>query len=209
MYTESCTTHGPKRHRNPLSLLACIAFISACSPYAVRQPAPQPLSEPALQEGYGLQPGDVVRVSVWREPELDQVILVRPDGGISFPLAGEVHAEGRTIEEVEYDISEKLAPYIPVPEVSVSLQQSEGNRIYVTGRVASPGVFLVNRPITIMQAISLAGGLTPFANKGRIILLRQDGDTQRSIPFNYKDVQKGKGLTQNILLQPGDTIVVP
>jgi polysaccharide export outer membrane protein len=202
-------TRRPKWHRSNLSLLALVVVISACSPYAVRQPAPQPLSEPALQEGYGLQPGDVVRVSVWREPELDQVVLVRPDGGISFPLAGEVHAEGRTIEEVEYEISEKLAPYIPVPEVSVSLQQGDGNRIYVTGRVASPGVYMINRPITIVQAISLAGGLTPFASKGKILVLRQDGETQRSIPFNYKDVQKGRALAQNILLQPGDTLVVP
>ena len=196
-------------HRHRFLLITLVCFISACSSYGIRQPDPQSLSEPVAQEGYALQPGDVIRVSVWGEPELDEVVLVRPDGGISFPLVGEVYAEGRSIEEVEYEISERLAVYIPDPAVSVSLQQGEGNRIYVTGRVASPGVFLVNRPITIMQAISLAGGLTPFADKDKIIVLRQDGETQRSFPFNYKDVQKGRALAQNIVLRPGDTLVVP
>jgi polysaccharide export outer membrane protein len=196
-------------HRRRFLLITFVCFISACSSYGIRQPDPPPVSEPVAQEGYALQPGDVIRVTVWREPELDQVVLVRPDGGISFPLVGEVYVEGRTIEEVGFEISERLALYIPDPAVSVSLQQSEGNRVYVTGRVANPGVFLANRPITIMQAISLAGGLTPFADKDGIIVLRQDGEQQRSIPFNYNDVQKGKSLAQNIVLQPGDTLVVP
>jgi len=200
---------GSSEHRHRFLLITLVCFISACSSYGIRQPDPQSLSEPVAQEGYALQPGDVIRVSVWGEPELDEVVLVRPDGGISFPLVGEVYAEGRSIEEVEYEISERLAVYIPDPAVSVSLQQGEGNRIYVTGRVASPGVFLVNRPITILQAISLAGGLTPFADKDKIIVLRQDGETQRSFPFNYKDVQKGRALAQNIVLRPGDTLVVP
>jgi len=200
---------GASEHRHRFLLIAFVCFISACSSYGIRQPDPQPLSEPVAKEGYALQPGDVIRVTVWREPELDQVVLVRPDGGISFPLIGEVYVQGRSIEEVGYEISERLALYIPDPAVSVSLQQSEGNRVYVTGRVANPGVFLANRPITIMQAISLAGGLTPFADKDRIIVLRQDGEEQRPIPFNYNDVQKGKSLAQNIVLQPGDTLVVP
>jgi len=198
-----------REHRHELVLMTLGLFVSACSPYGLHEPGPQPPSDPVLQQGYGLQPGDVIRVSVWREPELDQVVLVRPDGGISFPLVGEVYVAGRSLEEVGYEISERLALYIPEPAVSVSLQQSEGNRIYVTGRVANPGVFLVNRPITVMQAISLAGGLTPFADKDKIIVLRQDGETQRSIPFNYKDVQKGRALGQNIVLQAGDTLVVP
>jgi polysaccharide biosynthesis/export protein len=164
---------------------------------------------PVAQQGYTLQPGDVIRVSVWREPELDQVVLVRPDGGISFPLAGEIPAEGRTIEEVADDISNRLAVFMPTPEVTVSLQESDGNRIYVTGRVNKPGVFLVNRPVTVLQALSLSGGLTPFADRDGIMVLRVKDGAQQSIPFNYKDVQQGRSLAQNIFLEPGDTLIVP
>jgi len=160
-------------------------------------------------DSYGLEPGDIVRISVWREEALDQGVLVRPDGGISFPLAGEVNAEGKTIPEVTDEIAQRLAEYIPNPVVTVSLQQNDGNRIYVTGRVNQPGVFLVNRPVDIMQALSMAGGLTPFADKDAITILRRQGNTQIAIPFNYKKVQKGQDLAQNIVLQAGDTLVVP
>ena len=193
-----------------IALLFTIAVIaSGCS--AVQEPRSDLTNEAesVSEKGYALQPGDVIRISVWREPELDQVVLVRPDGGISFPLAGEVQAEGRTIEEVSFEISERLAVYIPSPEVSVSLQQGEGNRVYVTGRVNKPGVFLVNRPITVMQALSLAGGLTPFAEKKNILILRRDGTNQRSLRFNYKEVQRGESLQQNVTLNAGDTLVVP
>ena len=160
-------------------------------------------------DGYGLQPGDVIRVSVWREEQLDQGVLVRPDGGISFPLAGDLNAEGKTIDEVTQEIAQKLSEFIPNPVVTVSLQENSGNRIYVTGRVNQPGVFLVNRPIDIMQALSMAGGLTPFADRDAIKVLRREGGGQRAIPFNYKKVQKGQALQQNIMLQAGDTLVVP
>ena len=160
-------------------------------------------------DGYELQPGDVIRVSVWREEQLDQGVLVRPDGGISFPLAGDLGAEGKTIDEVTQELAQKLSEFIPNPVVTVSLQENSGNRIYVTGRVNQPGVFLVNRPIDIMQALSMAGGLTPFADRDAIKVLRREGRGQRAIPFNYKQVQKGRALQQNIMLQAGDTLVVP
>lgn len=163
----------------------------------------------ASPEGYGLQPGDVIWVSVWREEGLEQGVLVRPDGGISFPLAGDLSAEGRTVEEVTNAIAEKLSKYIPNPVVTVSLQENRGNAIYVTGRVNKPGVFLIHRDIDVMQALAMAAGLTPFADKDDIKVLRRDKGVQRSISFNYKDVQKGRMLEQNIILQPGDTVVVP
>jgi polysaccharide export outer membrane protein len=184
-------------------------------PVPYSQPVPglesglQPRRQPPLAEGYGLQPGDIVRVSVWREEALDQGVLVRPDGGISFPLAGELEAEGKTIGEVTDEIAQRLSEFIPNPVVTVSLQQNDGNRIYVTGRVNQPGVFLVNRPVDIMQALSMAGGLTPFADKDAITVLRRQGNRQVAIPFDYKKVQKGQQLQQNVLLQPGDTLVVP
>jgi len=161
------------------------------------------------EDGYGLQPGDIIRVNVWREQGLDQGVLVRPDGGISFPLAGDLPAEGKTIEEVTKSIADQLREFIPNPVVTVSLEQNDGNRIYVMGRVNGPGVFLINRPVDIMQALAMAGGLTPFANKDEIKVLRRENGAQRTIPFDYKAVEKGTALKQNILLQAGDTIVVP
>lgn len=170
----------------------------------------QPLPAAAAPgDGYGLQPGDVVRISVWREEGLDLGVLVGPDGAISFPLVGRLEVEGKTTEEVQQAVSERLAKYIPEPVVTVSLQESDGNVIYVTGRVNQPGVFLVNRPVDVMKALAMAGGLTPFADKDGIRVLRRKGDAQVAIPFNYKKVQKGRDLEQNILLQPGDTLIVP
>jgi len=163
----------------------------------------------APQHGYGLQPGDIIHVSVWREEGLDQGVLVRPDGGISFPLAGDVKAEGHTVEEVTKAIAKKLSEYIPNPVVTVSLQDNQGNSIYVTGRVSRPGVYLVHREIDVMQAIAMAGGLTPFADRGDIKVLRRENGVQRAIPFNYKQVEEGDNLAQNILLRPGDNVVVP
>lgn len=163
----------------------------------------------SADDGYGLQPGDVVRVSVWREQDLDQAVLVRPDGSVSFPLAGDVPAQGRTVDQLSQDIARNLSQFIPNPVVTVSLQQTEGNRIYVTGRVNKPGVYLITGPIDIIQAIAMAGGLTPFADKDEIKVLRREGATQQAIPFDYKDVEKGRGLGQNIVLRPGDTVVVP
>ena len=208
----------------PVALtLLLVLFTAGCSslpfgspppgagPASSAEPAlgPEPGLQPPLQEGYGLEPGDIVRVSVWREEALDQGVLVRPDGGISFPLAGELDAEGKTIAEVTDEIALRLAEYIPNPVVTVSLQQNDGNRIYVTGRVNQPGVFLINRPVDVMQALSMAGGLTPFADKDAIKVLRRQGGSQISIPFNYKKVQKGQDLQQNIVLQAGDTLIVP
>lgn len=188
--------------------MCAVLGISACTsaPFVSAPPAAQPVPPP---QEYGLEPGDVVRISVWREEALDQGVLVRPDGGISFPLVGEIEAEGKTVAQISDEITQRLAKYIPDPVVTVSLQQSEGNKIYVTGRVNNPGVFLVNGPVDIMQALSMAGGLNPFADKNGIKVLRRQGDAQTVIPFDYRQVRKGEALQQNIILQAGDTIVVP
>lgn len=163
-----------------------------------------------LMQGYTLQPGDIVSVSVWQEPGLEQLVLVRPDGGISFPLAGDLKAGGLTIDDLSGAIKQKLSKYIPDPVVTVTLQEIPGNRIYVTGRVNKPGDFpIVSRDVTVMQALAMAGGLTPFADEKNIKVLRKESGAQRSIPFNYKKVMRGELLEQNISLQAGDVIVVP
>ncbi len=167
-------------------------------------------STAVASDGYRLAPGDVIAVSVWQEPGLEQLVLVRPDGGISFPLAGDIAAQGLTIEELGDALKRRLAKFIPDPVVTVTLQETPGNRIYVLGQVNKPGDFpIIARDTTVVQALSMAGGLTPFAKERDIRILRKDGDAQRSIPFNYREIKRGGSLSQNVTLQAGDVVLVP
>jgi len=159
--------------------------------------------------GYSLQPGDILEISVWKEPDLQREVLVRPDGGISFPLVGNITAKNSSVQDVNKKITSRLAKYIPDPVVTVSLKQMLGNRVYVVGKVLKPGEFLVNRNVDVMQALSMAGGLNPFAAGNEIKILRRVNGVQKSIPFRYEGVVKGKDLAQNIVLKPGDVVVVP
>jgi len=158
---------------------------------------------------YRLRPGDLLTISVWKEPDLQGDILVRPDGGLSFALAGEVQAAGHTVEELTTLLQDKLRKYIPDAVVTVIVKAAVGNRIYVIGKVNRPGDFPLTGPIDVMQALTLAGGATPFAHTNGIRILRRDGDRQVTLRFRYGDVEHGKRLDQNIVLQNGDTVVVP
>jgi polysaccharide export outer membrane protein len=165
---------------------------------------------PVPSDPYRIQAGDVLSILVWKEPELQLEVLVRTDGGLSFPLAGDVLAVPLTIEELRQEIRHRLQKYIPDPVVTVALKQSGGNRIYVLGKVNRPGEFPYGRPLDVMQAISLAGGTTPYASLDSIkILRRKSGGNQDAIPFRYSDVEQGRGLDQNIILKSGDTVIVP
>jgi len=159
--------------------------------------------------GYLLQPGDVLTVSVWKETDLTGDLLVRPDGGITEPLAGEIEAAGHTVDEVRAAIEQRLRKYISSPAVTVNVKQTLGNQIFVIGKVNKPGQYLINRPVDVVQALSLAGGMTPFASVADILILRRHGEQQTEIPFRYNDVERGRHLQQNIVLQSGDTVVVP
>ena len=159
--------------------------------------------------GYALQPGDILTISVWKEEDLKGDVLVRPDGGISFPLVGEIHAQGRTVEEIRQEIVAKIKKYIPDPIVTVQIKQIVGNNIYVIGKVNKPGAFVLGQDIDVMQALSIAGGTATFASLNKIIVLRRENGKQIAIPFRYGDVESGKNLAQNILLQGGDVVVVP
>lgn len=163
----------------------------------------------AADEPYRIQPGDVLTVSVWKEKDLQDDVLVRPDGGLSFPLAGEQKAAGLTVEELRQAIDAKLRKYIPDPVVTVTVKGIGGNRIYVVGKVNRPGEFPFSRALDVMQSLSLAGGATPFAELNEIVILRRENGKQVSIAFRYEEVSRGKRLDQNILLHSGDTVVVP
>ena len=158
---------------------------------------------------YRIQPGDVLEVSVWQEENLQKQVLVRPDGGMSFPLAGDMQAAGKSVTEVQKLITERLTKYIPDPVVTVSTLKLDGNKVYVIGKVARPGEFQTNRYMDVVQALSMAGGMTPYAADNKIKVLRRENGKQRSIPFRYGDIEKGEDLEQNIILQSGDVVVVP
>ena len=159
---------------------------------------------------YRIGPEDVLMISVWKEEELQREVLVRPDGGISFPLAGDLAVAGKTTQEVELEITRKIRRYIPDAVVTVSVKTISGYTIYVNGKVNSPGKFTLGRYVDVVQALTLAGGLSPFAKEGSIMVQRRNqGGAITVYPFNYKEIRKGKNLQQNIILQSGDVVVVP
>jgi len=164
---------------------------------------------PAVSLDYRLQPGDVLTISVWKEKDLESEVLVRPDGGLSFPLAGEIRAEGQTVAAIRQTLVDRLKRFIPDPVVTVAVKAIGGNHIYVIGKVSRPGEFPFSRPLDVMQALSLAGGATPYAALNDIVILRRDNGVQRALPFRYADITRGRNLGQNVILESGDTVVVP
>lgn len=182
---------------------------AAAAPAASTKPANPPPDAGPVSAAYQIQPGDVLQVSVWKETDLTSEVLVRPDGGISFALAGELPAAGHTVAELTALLEQRIRKYEPDAAVTVSVKLASGNRVYVIGKVNHPGDFPINRPIDVMQALSLAGGATPFADTNAIRILRRDGAHETSISFRYGDIEHGRKLAQNILLQSGDTVVVP
>jgi len=160
-------------------------------------------------ESYKLKEGDSLQISVWGEETLQKDVKVLPDGSISFPLAGRVDVVDATTAEVEKRITEKLKTYLPDPQVSVVVTNVEGNRIFVLGKVLKPGSVLLNGPTTVLQALSLAGGMDKFADLGAIKVLRNGPNGQIVMPVNYNALIRGQDLGSNILLKTGDTVLVP
>src|SRR5271154_1472613 len=157
-------------------------------------------AEELVSTGYRLQPGAVLQVVVWKETDLQSEVLIRPDGGISFPLAGDLQAAGLTTAQLRTEMETRVRKLIPDAVVTLSGKTPKVNR---------PGDFPLLRPTDVMQALSLAGGATPFASTDKIRVLHRDGSHQTSIRFRYSDVARGRNLDQNILLQSGDTVIVP
>jgi polysaccharide biosynthesis/export protein len=190
--------------RSALGALLCL-FVTLAP--AAGQAQEKVVTEDVLH--YRLQPGDLLTISVWKEKDLDTEALVRPDGGLSFPLVGDIDAAGRTIEDVRGILVKRLKPFIPDPVVTVLIKTIGGNHIYVIGKVARPGEFPFSRAIDVMQALSLAGGTTPFAALNDIVILRRQNGEERVLRFRYGDVERGRSLEQNVVLESGDTVVVP
>ena len=163
----------------------------------------------SVYEDYRLHPGDTVTVSVWKEEGLSEEITIRPDGKFSFPLAGELVASGRSVNEIKNEVEAKLKVYIPEPVVSVSVKAFGGNRIFVVGQVRKPGFFVMNPQLDVLQALAMAEGGTPFAKLDDIIIIRNSSGRQQIFGFRYSQVTEGRNLSQNIKLESGDVVVVP
>lgn len=210
---ESVGPARPLKQQNQMKLyplvLLCLVAAAAVSATADSVGAP-PAEEAVRANAYRIQPGDVLNISVWKEQDLQADVIVRPDGGLSFPLAGDQVAAGRTVDELRQVLAGKLQKFIPDPVVTVAVKALGGNRVYVVGKVARPGEFPFSRPLDVMQSLSLAGGATSFADVNDIRILRRgENGKQVILPFRYDDVSRGRHLEQNVLLQTGDTVVVP
>ncbi len=170
----------------------------------------EPLDESAIaapvdHKTYIIGAEDRLLIRVWREPEVSGGVIVRPDGMITLPLIGEVQAAGKTPEDLKEVVTERLSEFLTRPEVLVSVTGVRSKKFYITGQVNRTGAFPLVVPTTILEALSAAGGFQQWANTKKIIILRGD----KRIPFNYKEVIKGKNLEQNIYLENGDHILVP
>jgi|SRR5208282_1871441 len=166
-------------------------------------------ANPVGEAEYKIGPQDVLRIDVWKEPDISRAIPVRPDGKISLPLLNDVQAAGLTTMELAASLREGLRKFINNPQVTVTLTEINSRRVYCTGEVSKPGALALLPNMTALQALSSCGGFTQFAKIKSIYILRVESGKQVQHPFNYKEVIKGKKPEDNITLQPGDVIVVP
>ena len=164
---------------------------------------------PAMNPEYKIGPGDGLRITEWRNEDLTLPVVVLPDGFISFPLVGDLLAAGKTVSQLKSELEAKLKVYIPEPTVSIMVTNVESVLIYVIGRVNRPGVYPLNTNVNVLQALAMSGGLTPFAKRGDIKVLRGTGVSTQVFAFDYDEVSEGEDLEQNIVLNRGDVIVVP
>ena len=177
-------------------LVLCLVFVSAQAKAADLPP-------------YIVQPNDLLEIYVWKDPSLTRKVTVRPDGRISFPLIQDMQAAGLSPEAIKESIEKKLKEYIEVPNVTVIVEAIQSYRVFVMGKVAKPGAILAEKPITVLQALALAGSFSEFANPADMVIIRNNGEDNILFKFNYVEAIKGKNFNQNMLLKNGDVVVVP
>ncbi|MBS0151825.1 MAG: polysaccharide biosynthesis/export family protein [Nitrospira sp.] len=194
--------------RSMLSGGLMMSVVLAAMPVHADDPMPASLVS-QLEPGYRLGAEDILLVSVWKDEQLTREVVVRPDGMFSFPLVGDIQAENQTVDDIRGELIKRLTKYIPNPNVSVAVTKVASYKVYVVGRVNKPGEYVMGHYADVLQALSLAGGLTPFAGENDIKVMRRVRGEQQAIPFRYGDIRKGRDLEQNILLQRGDVVMVP
>ncbi len=158
---------------------------------------------------FHIGPGDVLEISVWKDESLSRQVVVPPDGVISFPLIGDINVTNQTVADLRETVRKRLSEYVPDATVTAMLIQINSLKGYVIGKVNRPGHFPIELDTNVMQILSMAGGLNPYASPKNILIVRQEGGNLRKIPFNYNQVEKGENLEQNIILKRGDVVVVP
>ena len=188
-------------------LMSFLFMISASS--IIAETNNDTIKAEAVLVSYLIGPGDVLSISVWKEEGMQLEVLVRPDGEITFPLVGEIKAGGMTTKLLSEELVKKLKRYIPHPSVTVSVLQSVSNKIYVIGKVNRPGEFIATGYMDVLQALTMAGGLTPYADSDEIKIIRRTEAGTKVKSFDYDEVISGERLDMNIILKAGDTVVVP
>ena len=203
--------------RNPASFLLLTLFFSAV---LVAQKAPQasgPSGDPKLEtkvqtppadKDYVIGADDILHINVWKEPEMTVTLPVRTDGKISVPLINEVVAAGLTPYELQQQITKRATEFVARPQVTVIVTEVHSKKVYIVGEVIHPGTYPFSSKLTALQALTTAGGLTQFANTKRIVILRKEGSSGVTLPFDYKAVVRRGDIGADIDLKPGDTIIV-
>lgn len=196
------------------AVLCAILALAASSPASAGQapagrgaPEAAPSNAPAPEFRIGA--GDVLQLFVWKEPELSREVTVRVDGKLTIPLLGDVAAAGKTTHELAAELQSMLGRYLEAPQVTLGVAQANSSRIYVLGMVAKPGVYPLTQPTTVLQGLAFAGGFKEFARTENIVIIRNGDAGPAAIPVNYRKIEAGRDLAQNVVLRAGDTIVVP
>jgi polysaccharide biosynthesis/export protein len=200
--------------------LSAILVIMAGAPGPIAAEDSKPAKETSKQQPgqadtaadpeYRVGPGDVLDIAVWKEPDASGAgMIVRPDGKISLPLVNELVVKDRTPIEIQQMLAEKLEPFIKSAAVTVTVREIRSKKVYIIGQIERPGTYDLTRPTSVLQMLTQAGRLLPFAKDKAIYVLRTQGESQQKLPFNYRDVLKGRKMDQNVMLQPGDTIIIP
>lgn len=187
-----------------VSLTILISIVVPLYPTGAQQP------QPPSQEGiYQIGPEDLILVMVWKNEALTKTVSVRPDGWISLPLVGDIKAAGLTPMQLKATIVEKMKEFVADPNVTVIVEDIRSFKVFIVGEVARPGAYNLKSETTLMQALAIAGGLTQFASRTKITILRKEGGKETGIRFNYNEVASGSDVSKNLQLRPGDTIIVP
>jgi polysaccharide export outer membrane protein len=198
--------------RLPASVVLLTGLVLLAAPLLGAQAGGQqvtPATGAGIPSDFVIGPEDVLGVVFWREADISGDVTVRPDGRITLPVIGELQAAGLRPQQLQEQVLAAARKYLTDPNVAVVVRTINSRKVFVTGRVTTPGTHPLKGPLTVMQALTLAGGVTEYADTKNITVLRTIGGQTQSFKFNYKDVAKGRKLEQNILLQPGDTVVVP
>jgi polysaccharide biosynthesis/export protein len=190
-------------------LFLCVCLIWFSQGQAQEKSGPAGAGVPADSDSYVIGPEDVLDVYVWKETDLSRRVPVRLDGKISIPLVGEIQAAGITPLQLKERLIQKFKDYVEVPNVTVTVLEANSFKVFISGQVAKPGVYTLRSETTLLQFISLAGGFTEWANQRKVLLVRQEQGKEKRFTLNYKKIISGEDPSQNLVLKPGDVIVVP